>query len=708
VYIIVVDMNFKLSKETQENVEANIALREEVLNFATAGIRSSTREAHKAKPERLKISRRPKRTACDDSSKLITPLFFFRFVLGLPMEVAAVEKLINENSRRVNSNFHKQIRLSQTFQKQFDESFAAEIRESRSEAPMDIESAVQDSEVQHGDRRFSQRPTVVTGEASRSSVVVLDGGNPAMRLAPRQNDVFLEGDRLSSRYLLNGHHHSRAYRGSNTDSIRASEMVEVPSESDVRDVKVADETDDESDVVVDTNKASASLFTRLSYYFRAPIIDQSDWVEFTEFAPYHFRQIRYSAGITDQLYIEYFSTTIKERLTEGGASGAFFFFSKDEMFIAKSCSSEELETIKSNAEEYSAYMCAHKNSYISKIFGAYRLQIYGNALCFFVMNNIFLNPEKLSMNEKYDIKGSWVNRSAKPPRNGQGVTCTYCEQKFTYWKKKSKSANRKILDDSKMVSVDSAFSRSFHFPSRISESPHAVSNPVRHGSIKPSTNRQTNIEMGIMGEDAVFERNEQYCRYTVNGIHEPNLILKDNDLKHKIRMPYDTAIEVFQQLQMDADFLHRIGVMDYSLLVGVHNTEYEVSPSQASAAAAGGSSQSVAVPVSPAASMPQETPQIVSSRRHDVYRVVGPCAYYMGIIDFQQKWNFSKKMERFLKLNLHGADPEGLSAIAPDTYKERFIRKIEDILDFDDESKPSCAFLRIPSSHQLGQKTEVE
>jgi len=230
-------------------------------------------------------------------------------------------------------------------------------------------------------------------------------------------------------------------------------------------------------------------------------------------------------------------------------------------------------------------------------------------------------------------------------------------------------------------------------------------NQFVNGIHVPNPILKDSFDMSVMSEDTLFE---QHCRYTVNGIHEPNLILKDNDLKHKIRMPYDTAIEVFQQLQMDADFLHRIGVMDYSLLVGVHNTEYGVSPSQASAAAAGGSSQSVAVPVSPAASMPQETPQIVSSRRHDVYRVVGPCAYYMGIIDFQQKWNFSKKMERFLKLNLHGADPEGLSAIAPDTYKERFIRKIEDILDFDDESKPSCAFLRIPSSHQLGQKTEVE
>jgi len=43
-------------------------------------------------------------------------------------------------------------------------------------------------------------------------------------------------------------------------------------------------------------------------------------------------------------------------------------------------------------------------SVISRIYGAYRLQIYGNALYFFVMNNIFLNAEGLPMNEKYDIK----------------------------------------------------------------------------------------------------------------------------------------------------------------------------------------------------------------------------------------------------------------------------------------------------------------
>jgi 1-phosphatidylinositol-4-phosphate 5-kinase len=130
-----------------------------------------------------------------------------------------------------------------------------------------------------------------------------------------------------------------------------------------------------------------------------------------------------------------FSNTIKERLTSGGASGAFFFFSKGEKFIAKSCTMEEMETLKTNAKAYADYMVANKHSYISKIFGIYQLKIYGNYLCFFVMNNLFYNDDGLTMNEKYDIKGSWVSRNAAPPIEGQSVTCSYCEQKFIYQKK---------------------------------------------------------------------------------------------------------------------------------------------------------------------------------------------------------------------------------------------------------------------------------
>ena len=65
--------------------------------------------------------------------------------------------------------------------------------------------------------------------------------------------------------------------------------------------------------------------------------------------------------------LSYFSTTVKERLTEGGASGAFFFFSKDEKFIAKSCTLAELETLRDNAKSFADYLTSNKYSYISKV-----------------------------------------------------------------------------------------------------------------------------------------------------------------------------------------------------------------------------------------------------------------------------------------------------------------------------------------------------
>ena len=62
----------------------------------------------------------------------------------------------------------------------------------------------------------------------------------------------------------------------------------------------------------------------------------------------------------------------------------------------------------------------------------------------------------------------------------------------------------------------------------------------------------------------------------MNGEHEPNVIMKDNDLKYKIQLPKPVARRLMTQLENDANFLYSVGVMDYSLLVGVHNTHYDV------------------------------------------------------------------------------------------------------------------------------------
>jgi hypothetical protein len=63
------------------------------------------------------------------------------------------------------------------------------------------------------------------------------------------------------------------------------------------------------------------------------------------------------------------------------------------------------------------------------------------------MHNIFLSLEGEIVNEKYDIKGSWVSRNAAVPREGQVATCSNCNQKFVFAqaKKAIKSANRAAM-----------------------------------------------------------------------------------------------------------------------------------------------------------------------------------------------------------------------------------------------------------------------
>lgn len=66
------------------------------------------------------------------------------------------------------------------------------------------------------------------------------------------------------------------------------------------------------------------------------------------------------------------------------------------------------------------------------------------------------------------------------------------------------------------------------------------------------------------------------CPFSENREHEPSVILKDNDIKHKFRISPETAGSFMRQLRKDVIFLASLGIMDYSLLLGVHNTEYVV------------------------------------------------------------------------------------------------------------------------------------
>lgn len=68
-------------------------------------------------------------------------------------------------------------------------------------------------------------------------------------------------------------------------------------------------------------------------------------ITFVDYKAEAFARIRQHFGITTNTYRKAFARTAKERLTEGGSSDAFFFYTGDLRFIVKSCTLGEVRHI---------------------------------------------------------------------------------------------------------------------------------------------------------------------------------------------------------------------------------------------------------------------------------------------------------------------------------------------------------------------------
>ncbi|KAF0690367.1 Aste57867_18202 [Aphanomyces stellatus] len=307
-------------------------------------------------------------------------------------------------------------------------------------------------------------------------------------------------------------------------------------------------------------------------------------IKFWSYAPTTFRTIRETFGISDDVYINLFSATTKERFSEG-RSGAFMFYSADESIIVKTMSKEECELLRRMAPKYASYLVSHPQSLMTKFYGCHAVLLYGKMYYFVVMGNIFANTQVI--HHRYDIKGSWEDRNARLPKVGGKVTCRYCNARYTFGSTKS-----------------------------------------------------------------------QECGDGLN-FHEPNIVLKDNDLLTKVRIDPQASNQLYDQLCFDSDFLYEQGIMDYSLLMGVQSCEYYVEPGIV------GFNPNM----HPGSTFATQT----------AISVNGPALYQFGIIDFLQQWTLEKKMERFWKQYIKRKDPDGISAIPPKQYKLRFQQKMSQV-----------------------------
>jgi 1-phosphatidylinositol-4-phosphate 5-kinase len=200
---------------------------------------------------------------------------------------------------------------------------------------------------------------------------------------------------------------------------------------------VEDEGTKDNNVIVDAFNAVLRFGKRIADLFIAkdPILESMQVTEFKlenehpfkAFAPDVFQKLRMLEGIDDQFYLNALQVTEKEQLSEG-ASGAFMFFCGGGEFIVKTIKKGEADVLHHSLGQYLEYLEANPKSLLSRFLGSYSLGVYAQTFYFVVMRNVF--QPGIDINERYDIKGSWVNRSAAPVKPTKKVVCRHCNEMF--------------------------------------------------------------------------------------------------------------------------------------------------------------------------------------------------------------------------------------------------------------------------------------
>ncbi|KAL3669845.1 hypothetical protein V7S43_005222 [Phytophthora oleae] len=339
---------------------------------------------------------------------------------------------------------------------------------------------------------------------------------------------------------------------------------------------------------------------------------------FVDYASREFRAIRLAFGLSDEKYLASFRTTAKERVS-AGSSGAFMFFSGDNSLLVKSLKEKECRALVDMAPAYARYLTANPHSRLIRFFGCHRVRLYGRNFYFAVMSNV-LHSERhtATIVEKYDVKGSWVDRRARRPQRGDRVTCAECDATYTFGGNDDGDTPNTAVDtdDGRISAVDTVPQYPFH-------------------------------------------------------VHRPDIVFKDLDLERLLELPRDIATHLHAQIVSDCEFLRDIGIMDYSLLIGIHKCHLRA-PHSGSANGIGSAADFDEI-------FNRELNLEEPNSGVNLAPLGGSEVYFVGIIDILQQWDWEKQFEKAGKVLL-GKSSRGISAVAPAAYCRRFQARCTQIL----------------------------
>ena len=141
-----------------------------------------------------------------------------------------------------------------------------------------------------------------------------------------------------------------------------------------------------------------------------------------EYLPEIFNDLRINDNITNDIMIRAFNPSKNkaaiDKMSESkGRSGSFFFYSHDKLFIIKTISGEEKNTLLDILHDYFNYIKDHNSTLMTKIYGIYTVVIKNaSSVNVILMQNLFGCTSR-HIQRMFDLKGSSVQRKTKNVQN---------------------------------------------------------------------------------------------------------------------------------------------------------------------------------------------------------------------------------------------------------------------------------------------------
>ena len=182
---------------------------------------------------------------------------------------------------------------------------------------------------------------------------------------------------------------------------------------------------------------------------------------------------------------------------------------------------------------------------------------------------------------------------------------------------------------------------------------------------------------------------------------------KDNDFLNdgvKICIGEEAKAKLMETLKADVDFLTKLHIMDYSLLLGVHNIDANDDDYAHDDGAdgedgeadcdeeydSGGSGVALTPPDSPSpgnreAGGPNGVAKIDPEK--DIYAIPSRSSsarreiYFLGIVDILTHYGMKKQAAKVAKAVKYGSSVDGISTVEPDQYANRFLEFISKAIE---------------------------